>query len=171
MILQQYVSPLCFTESFEVFELALGLMRQEFFSAARVLKHFHTVEPVLDMITVYVDARMVPFPYRSGLLVHRRHKIIQGGKCPVAIDSELRIGVFRIIQELILQSFCGAGRPGLLFRDEVFDAAVGSFGKFLVESEIEVAILLTCHDVAAERRLTSTRCLDDEHAIAHFPST
>src|SRR5688572_25075844 len=110
VVLQQDAPFLLIAESRRRPELARGEARAEFVIAALECEHAYAVQPVLDhAILAHRDARVLP---HAGLRPHAdirtqfvpRVQIVERGQRAVVVPPLLRVRMFLVVEDLVLES-------------------------------------------------------------------
>src|ERR1700679_3563728 len=130
-------------------------------TAQVVFDDFLAVQPMLDVIAVDDDARLVPL---AEWLDHAGGRPVQGVRGPRRGQPAAAIGRVGVIQQLIL-------RPApvnvvVLARSSIKDAAVAGLADFPVELELKIAELLLGYQVI-DGAFFGERAANDVPAFRH----
>ncbi|VXC68312.1 hypothetical protein SPHINGOT1_120399 [Sphingomonas sp. T1] len=150
---------------------ALRHQRAERRRPAVIFDHLEAVQPVLDTRAAHHDHRPVPFARRIDPLaracrvgqVLRRDQIVERAERPVAVATHLRIGMPRIVEQLIFQPQRLALALQQAGIDEILDPAVRAGRQLEIDRKLEIAIFAGRDEVAAA-------AVHAQHAAGHRPA-
>src|ERR1700733_7099902 len=130
-------------------------------TAEVIFDDFLAVQPMLDMIAIDDDARLVPLAKR---LDHACGRTIQAVRRPRRGEPAAAIGRVGGIQQLILRA--APVNVVVFARRAIEDAAVALLADFPVNLELEIAELLLGHQVI-DRAFLGERAVNDVPALRH----
>src|ERR1700677_1623754 len=130
-------------------------------TAEVIFDDFLAVQPMLDMVAIDDDARLVPLAKR---LDHACGRTIQAVRRPRRGEPAAAIGRVGVIQQLILRA--APVNVVVFARGAIEDAAVALLADFPVNLELEIAELLLGHQVI-DRAFLGERAVYDVPALRH----
>ena len=156
-------------------ELAVRDEFAKFGGVAVVLEDFDAVEPVLCVGSVDEYTGSVPFAYgMDGFgavgCAGCGDEVVEGGDGAIAIFAELGVGVYSVVENLILLADRGAGPFIKVKVDHIEDAAVGSCADAEVDGELEVGEFTRGDDVAGRAAFFSAEIGGGEQTVLDDPA-
>src|SRR6266536_1794139 len=147
VILQEDVALDPGAEAGDVLELAPGDGRLQLRAAEIVLEDLPRVQPVLDVVALDQDARLVPLAHRAqGLVPGGREDVVEGGRLAVRPDPGVGVPA---VEDLV---FMG-DRTVAPLGHEVLHAAVPARSDAPLETQVEIGEGVEGHDVTAPVRV------------------